>query len=926
METRVSRVNQTLLAIKDVDVEDPDAVEVLNLHGNCIRSLDGLQRFPNLHELSLSSNWIEALSFSALRGLVHLVVLDLSANRLTTTLGFPVLPALKELSIAFNSLQALEGLLDPMKLPQLEILDLRDNDIASIDDLAPLFYLQNLRSLRLQQSSRNQSNPVCATSDYPVALLDKMSALDMLDDEDVDVLREIAALAMPRYNRMAKAVLRRDLHEPSADVQALESRLRRLEEQGQPPTPDRPPKKPAVLASIDSQIRDARHSLRELHHRTLRARSPSISVFVETERRHGYTVHDALHQIAADDSNDDDNVASQPATPTIKGPPQPLTMEDVGSQSDVVETAMAGVQTDLRDDELERVGREYTAMHDRALAAETLVVQLTAADATATAELAQLKLEIDTAVRAQAAGDRLHQDVVARMDKDHSQAQTALQAELGDIKRALLVSQETSRSTAARLEQSTLDFSKLTVVRFRVGAALNEAKAATEAAAKDHASALEAKNHAHTMVAQQLRRELQDARASLEDVYAKYSAKEKEVQQLRVDNLAKSTELDDASFRHKEEWQRREAEWKRHEQLRLRQAAMAVHEMELEFRSKQHEALHKIKALQQALQKSLAETKAWELKHNTAVSRVSDTTASRSALASQKLQAMDKRVHKMQTAFERQMTELQEALDDAETRLQEETRQREAAEDAAREASDRCKVATNALAAVEAQLREAQALVQVKNVMLDDQSRLLLDARKEKDDLAAVLDEARHRLVETEAALDDSLAAQAEMTEYQQELEWRAEAVEKDAARLVALDQLQDELQAKVAALEYLEGELHRMRKTIAKQEARSADKHAQLEAAHAAQLAAGDQLLETAKQRILELEDKLKAADAQLSSANRQQHALQKRLYACQTQVQTTENEMKVLLVQMERERAAKRQHAAEMGRLVQKLNKDAP
>ncbi|KDO32574.1 hypothetical protein SPRG_03048 [Saprolegnia parasitica CBS 223.65] len=857
MEARISCVNQALLAIKDVSAEEPTGVEVLNLHGNCIRTMDGLQRFPNLRELSLSSNWIEAPSYSALRGLEHLTVLDLSANRLVTTMGIPTLPALKELSLAYNALTVLDGLLDPLKLPQLEILDLRDNQIAHIDDLRPLFYLQNLRSLRLQTFSKSQSNPVCSTTAYPISLLDKMSALDVLDDEDVEVLREMAALAMPRYNTLAQAVLRRaDAASPAASSSrsvpdALETRIRRLEERNRSPVANSLPK-PPVLTEIDAEINRAKQNLRELHHQSLRTRPPPISVFVETETRHGYRVQ------TKDVS--DDVAPPPPASPTN--------------------------QTDLTDDKIEGLQGDLAVMTNRVQTAEASVLQLAAANATLTANIANL---------------------LAGLQKSHVDAVEGFQSDIDHITQQLVTSQASLRASEAQVAHWMQEHSTLKSKNLALEMTLAEAKAALDAATKAHASNLQDKTHAHTMVVQQLRRELADTTASLEDVYAKYAAKEKEVLQLRNAILAKTSDLDSGTFRHREEWQRRETEWKRQEQMLLRHSAMAI------------------KHLQQALQKAMADAKAWELKCSAATARVAELSASHSTLSSQ-LHSMDKRVMKMQEAFERQMTELQETIDHLEHQVDDERSQRLAAEDAATSALSKSASTSDTIEALEAQLRDANALVQVKNVMLDDQSRLLLDARRDKDALVVALDDMRGRVEELEAALDDSLAAQADMAEYQREVEARAGQVESEAARLQDMERIQEELATKEAALEYLEGELHHLRKTVAKQEARSSEKIAQLETSHAAHQAELRTQAETLKSEIMSLQAKLQTAAHQLQAAKHQHHNMQKRLYEYQTRLQSTEHEMKVVLLQMEKERDAKRQHMDEIARLVQKIHDGAP
>ncbi|OWZ23907.1 hypothetical protein PHMEG_0001132 [Phytophthora megakarya] len=130
----VSLVNADIEFIDDLATDDErdELVEQMNVHGNCIQSMDGLEAFTGLVELCLSSNCIEEVSFHALQPLVHLRVLDL----ISSTLGFPHLPRLEELSMAHNCLQGLDGWTRPIKFPKLRYLDLRGNEITVFNQLA----------------------------------------------------------------------------------------------------------------------------------------------------------------------------------------------------------------------------------------------------------------------------------------------------------------------------------------------------------------------------------------------------------------------------------------------------------------------------------------------------------------------------------------------------------------------------------------------------------------------------------------------------------------------------------------------------------------------------------------------------------------------------------------------------------------------
>ncbi|RLN56215.1 hypothetical protein BBJ29_007106 [Phytophthora kernoviae] len=168
----ISQVNCGLDFIDDLvnDDERDELVEQINLHGNNIQTMDGLESFTGLVELCLSSNYIEEIVSHALQPLVHLRVLDLSANSISSTLGFPQLPQLEELSMAHNWL-CLEGLVRPVKFPKLRYMDLRGNEIAEFND--------RLSHLRLQAADGGQANPICDLGDYQHVII------KVKDDQDV---------------------------------------------------------------------------------------------------------------------------------------------------------------------------------------------------------------------------------------------------------------------------------------------------------------------------------------------------------------------------------------------------------------------------------------------------------------------------------------------------------------------------------------------------------------------------------------------------------------------------------------------------------------------------------------------------------------------------------------------------------------------
>ncbi|TYZ63996.1 hypothetical protein PybrP1_004231 [[Pythium] brassicae (nom. inval.)] len=196
----LSRVNAGVRRIDELTRDDgtDDAVEQLNLHGNFLERMDGLEAFSGLVELCLSNNSIQEIAFNALEQLVHLRILDLSANSISSTRGFPQLPRLEELSLAHNCLRRLDGLTRPIKFPKLRYLDLRHNDIGEYNSIVALQHHKRLTQLRLQAHDGSQINPMCELDDYPQPVLKMLPRLVYLDEEEVSLLREVGSLYMPR--------------------------------------------------------------------------------------------------------------------------------------------------------------------------------------------------------------------------------------------------------------------------------------------------------------------------------------------------------------------------------------------------------------------------------------------------------------------------------------------------------------------------------------------------------------------------------------------------------------------------------------------------------------------------------------------------------------------------------------------------------
>ncbi|XP_041802490.1 extracellular matrix protein 2 [Chelmon rostratus] len=124
----------------------------LQLDNNRFRSLPlGLP--PSLQELEMNKNLIEEVTHEALRGCIHLRVLDLSHNLLheqgIDTRAWTHLKSLEALDLSYNQFTSV-----PMELPRhLRKLTLQHNDISHIPAFVFRHLRRGLQSLRLSHNA-----------------------------------------------------------------------------------------------------------------------------------------------------------------------------------------------------------------------------------------------------------------------------------------------------------------------------------------------------------------------------------------------------------------------------------------------------------------------------------------------------------------------------------------------------------------------------------------------------------------------------------------------------------------------------------------------------------------------------------------------------------------------------------------------------
>ncbi|XP_048035036.1 leucine-rich repeat-containing protein 23 isoform X3 [Megalobrama amblycephala] len=162
---------------------------------------------PALETLNLTGNGIQTMQGLEYHNLTNLVTLEFRGNCLETTDAI-YLPNLRHLYLAQNNLKRLEGL---EKLENLNTLNLRDNQLETLDGLSPnmksLQYLNvrgnlisSMRALRNLESVGQTlkalvllENPLAKTDDYRMYVISHLPQLERLDKDPITAEEKSAA-------------------------------------------------------------------------------------------------------------------------------------------------------------------------------------------------------------------------------------------------------------------------------------------------------------------------------------------------------------------------------------------------------------------------------------------------------------------------------------------------------------------------------------------------------------------------------------------------------------------------------------------------------------------------------------------------------------------------------------------------------------
>ncbi|GMF18299.1 unnamed protein product [Phytophthora lilii] len=335
----------------------------------------------------------------------------------------------------------------------------------------------------------------------------------------------------------------------------------------------------------------------------------------------------------------------------------------------------------------------------------------------------------------------------------------------------------------------------------------------------------------------QLEKQIEELKANVETVYNKCIEKDDAIQQLKKSLATRQDEIETLRLQHVKDTERQDKLQQQQQDLYERQLQASIIQVEMEFRKEHQQTAQKLQIIQRKTHERLKEIKRVREAYQVSLQREAAAKAEIERL--QAILADDKKKlfmedTKRSDAFKAEVREERARCKELEQALVEEQKKNGQVAGLKVELDD-AKIEIERLR-VEIQVLEEQkeawkkleddlrAALKVKDVMLADQLRQIQELTNERQQMEVQfndeLSEYQVQVEDLEAALDESLQKAAEE-------EVKSEAL---SAKLIALEEsvpkkekelisLRVELEQKVSAFEFLDQEMQRMRTVLENQD-----------------------------------------------------------------------------------------------------------
>ncbi|KAF0700692.1 Aste57867_8746 [Aphanomyces stellatus] len=171
------------------------ALEFLNLSDNQISSIGSLDNLSKLEELNLAGNSLSSLAGTYPPHLTAYAVLRVDRNKIADLKTLPILPNLNEFYVQCNLLSDISCVVD--RLPQLESIDVRNNRLRGLNDVACLARCTVLEDLWVR------GNPCTLSDSYLVDMANALPAIHFIDDLALKQIQE-----SPNPQKLAESAAR----------------------------------------------------------------------------------------------------------------------------------------------------------------------------------------------------------------------------------------------------------------------------------------------------------------------------------------------------------------------------------------------------------------------------------------------------------------------------------------------------------------------------------------------------------------------------------------------------------------------------------------------------------------------------------------------------------------------------------------------
>lgn len=682
--------------------------------------------------------------------------------------------------------------------------------------------------------------------------------LQLLDEEEVEFLKEMGSLHMPKYRSLMRRIVegKRSEQHPSRSPRDVMRGSATPEDHGQSELLNQHSSNPPDGAQFVGNEENFDHPHRHTAHDELKklpvhspeVKSPLLASTLEFE---GVKQQSQQRLVVKDSSTNTDvdlekdilkreQVVNQREAEFLEKEKVFLTKEN---EFFVKEKDLKSQIADLQE-KLEATEARATKAEATVLEMSSHLLQKEKDQAAATAEWDE---SVNTIQHSQRDQQHERDATLATLKESHQEELEHLSAEKAALKKKFAALKADSTSVTKRLREAEELLQQKSAALENSENKAQEVVGELDRARKTHEAMVtqfsdEIKQHKDRMEQAdkrniQLEKQVAELKANVETVYNKCIEKDEAIQQLKKSLAARQDEIETLRLQHVKDSERQDKLQQQQQDLYERQLQASIIQVEMEFRKEHQQSAQKFQLLQRKNQERLKEIRRVREAYQVSLQR-----EGAAKVEVEKLQAIladDKKKLFVQDAkrtdtFKAEIREERAKRKDVEQRLVDE--QNKYAQVAVLKAElDERKFEIEQLRQ-EVRLLEEQrdvwkkmeddlrAAFKVKDVMLADQLRQIKELTHERQNAEAQFNdemaEFQAQIEDLEAALDESLQKTAEEEVKSEALSAKLAALVKDAPKKEdQLNSLRTELEQKVSALEFLDQEMQRMRTVLENQD-----------------------------------------------------------------------------------------------------------